>query len=84
MDEKTKEILENFMLFLDQNIKQHKHFQTAEIGKYSVHDFKVTIEIFLNQQPHHIYVDLREIKENRFSHLLENAIDQLAEKYNFR
>lgn len=80
MDEKTTDLINHFLDFINQNIKQYKHFRTAEITKHSLHHFKLTVEIFIDQEKQHLYFDLREIKENQkhFSHLLENALNQLT------
>lgn len=83
MDAKTKDILDRFMEFLSKEIPHHKEIKSAQVMTFSVHDIRVKVEIFYKESTHEVNFDLREIKENEnhFSHLLQNAVDQLKEKY---
>lgn len=80
MDDKTQKTLNEFSIYLAKYITSRKALNSASVGKFSLHGDRVCFEIFIHQQPQKIYFDLREIKENegRFSHLLENGMDQLT------
>lgn len=86
MDEKIKTLLNNFGAFLGLNLKEKKELKhlNIEVGKWSLKDFKVSYEIFINQESKIVDFDLREIKENenRFLHLLGYASNQILNKVN--
>lgn len=79
MDEVTQKLLDDFVNFLTREIKKNKKLHAYQIGKWSLKDFRVTVEVFVNESNQKIFFDLREIKDNRdrFGHLLNYALEQL-------
>ena len=82
MDEATKNIVNDFIQYLIQEMQKHKEFKHVQIGKWSIDNFDVTIRFFMDEKMGQMHFDIRELKENRdrFSHLMGNAFDQMNQK----
>lgn len=79
MNPMDKETLDAFAAFLTKEFRQLKHFTGAEVAKWSVNEFKVTLHVYNRGEEKKLFFDVREILENKyhFSHLFENALEQL-------
>ncbi len=77
MDGSTKALLDKFIDYISNEGRTQKH--KIQFGKWSLHDNRLTLEVFVNNEEKKVYVDLREIKENpdNFHHLLGNILDQI-------
>lgn len=86
MDEKTSELLSHFLEFLQKELSNHanKKFKHVNIVNWHLKDFRVTVDVFIEEKKDEIYFDIREIKENKdhFLHLLSSAVQQLESKTN--
>lgn len=83
MDTGTHQLIDDFVAYLSKEFHERKSFKKVQIIKWHLQNNRVTIDIAINEQPEKIYMDIREIKDNRdhFSHMLNNLLDQISEKY---
>jgi hypothetical protein len=86
MDNATQQLIEEFMAYLSKELHERKFFKKVQIIKWHLQNNRLTIDVYLNEQQkkptQKIYMDIREIKENRhrFSHVLDNLLEQITEK----
>jgi hypothetical protein len=81
MDETTKKLVDDFMSFLANELLKSKEFKHIQIERTSLKDNKLTIHFIHNNKIGEVFVDLREIKDNKnhFLHLLGNVLDQVTQ-----
>lgn len=86
MDETTKSTMNSFLDYINIQLHEHKHYKNIQFGKWSLHDNKVTLEFLYQDEHRKIYVDLREIKENkdRFDHLTNYILFQLDQQIHLK
>lgn len=81
MDNTTRQVIDGFAAYITQDFQKDERFTDIVFKKWTLQGYKVSVEFELNNKVI-LTFDVREILENkdRFSHLLSNAMDQLAEK----
>lgn len=85
MDISTNHAIEGFVSFLDQSLRDHEEFKSVHLdNEWQAQGDKIVLKISYNKQKAEVIFDAREVAENRkrYTHVLENVLDQIAEKFN--
>lgn len=85
MDEVTNNLVTSFVDYMEKELlenKEFKAFRNAKIVHWSLKEFRLTLDLMLDEKRLKLYFDIRELKDNphHFIHLMGNAADQLNQQ----